>query len=393
MDFNSSKMKKIAKWLIGIVAVCILIYLGVNNINVLARAVSYLFKLFGPLILGLVFALILNVPMSFFERILWPGAKKKFFKKLRRPTAFIISLLIILGILTGVVCLVIPELAEAVVIIAKGAMELAKDLSNMDKSSEMYKLFDDLLLQIDWNSMINSIQQWLAQTGSGIMDSAVSTVTALFGGIVDFFIAFIFAVYILFSKNTLKLQTARLIRAWLPESVGEWSIHAASVASKVFRNFVSGQTIEALILGVLCMLGMFILRIPYAPMVGALVGITALIPVVGAFIGAGVGAFMILTVDPWKALIFLVFVIVLQQIEGNIIYPKVMGTRVNLPAMWILAAVVVGGGVAGPVGMLIGVPLASTAYILIREATKEKENKNKASRLLDEESEVIEIDD
>ena len=127
-------------------------------------------------------------------------------------------------------------------------------------------------------------------------------------------------------------------------------------------------------------------------MVGALVGITALIPVVGAFIGAGVGAFMILTVDPWKALIFLIFLIVLQQIEGNIIYPKVMGSRVNLPAMWILAAVTVGGGLAGPVGMLLGVPVASTAYILIREATKNKENKNKADELLDEESEIIDLD-
>ncbi|MBQ4601593.1 MAG: AI-2E family transporter [Clostridia bacterium] len=393
MDLNSSKMKKLAKWLVGVVAVCILIYLGVKNINTLASSVSYLFKLFGPLILGLVFALILNVPMSFFEGVLWKHAKKKLWVKLRRPIAFIISLVIILGILTGVVCLVIPELADAVVIIAKGAMELAKEISRMDKTSELYRFFDGILVQIDWSNIITSLQSWITDTGSGIMNSALSRVTALFGGIVDFFIAFIFAIYILFSKKTLKVQTTRLIRAWLPEAFGEWMIHASSVASRVFRSFVSGQTIEALILGTLCMLGMLILRIPYAPMVGALVGITALIPVVGAFIGAGVGAFMILTVDPWKALIFLIFLIVLQQIEGNIIYPKVMGTRVNLPAMWILAAVTVGGGLAGPIGMLLGVPVASTAYILIREATEAKEEKNKAAELLEEENSVIEIDD
>ncbi|MBQ3182310.1 MAG: AI-2E family transporter [Clostridia bacterium] len=393
MDLNSSKMKKLAKWLVGVVAVCILIYLGVKNINTLASSVSYLFKLFGPLILGLVFALILNVPMSFFEGVLWKHAKKKLWVKLRRPIAFIISLVIILGILTGVVCLVIPELADAVVIIAKGAMELAKEISRMDKTSELYRFFDGILVQIDWSNIITSLQSWVTDTGSGIMNSALSRVTALFGGIVDFFIAFIFAIYILFSKKTLKVQTTRLIRAWLPEAFGEWMIHASSVASRVFRSFVSGQTIEALILGTLCMLGMLILRIPYAPMVGALVGITALIPVVGAFIGAGVGAFMILTVDPWKALIFLIFLIVLQQIEGNIIYPKVMGTRVNLPAMWILAAVTVGGGLAGPIGMLLGVPVASTAYILIREATEAKEEKNKAAELLEEENSVIEIDD
>ncbi len=393
MDFNSQRMKKLAKWLIGIVAVCILIFLGVKNISVLAKAVSYLFKLFGPLILGLVFALILNVPMGFFERILWPGAKKKLWKKLRRPTAFIISLVIILGIFTGIVCLVIPEFADAVIITAKGTIELAKELSRIDKDSVFYRYFGEILSGIDWSSYINSIQEWITNTGSGIVTSAVSRITALFGGIVDFFIAFVFAVYILFSKKTLKAQTSRLIRAWLPESVGEWVLHACAVASRVFRSFVSGQTIEALILGTLCMLGMLILRIPYAPMIGALVGITALIPVVGAFIGAGIGAFMILTVDPLKALIFLIFLIVLQQIEGNVIYPKVMGTKINLPAMWILAAVTVGGGLAGPVGMLIGVPLASTAYILLREATAEKENKNKAAELLEEESEVIEIDD
>ncbi len=393
MDFNTSKMKKLAKWLIGIVAICILIYLGVNNISVLAKAVSYLFKIFGPLVLGLVFALILNVPMSFFERNFWPNSKKKIWQRLRRPIAFITSLVMILGIITGIVVLVIPEFVEAVTITAKGVMDLAKELSNMDKSSEFYRFFDGILLKIDWNNIINSIQSWITNIGSGIMNTAVGRVTALFGGIVDFFIAIVFAVYILFSKQTLKAQAARLIRAWLPETVGEWTIHASTVASRVFRSFVSGQTIEALILGTLCMLGMFILRIPYAPMVGALVGITALIPVVGAFIGAGVGAFMILTVDPWKALMFLIFIIVLQQIEGNIIYPKVMGTRVKLPSMWILAAVVVGGGLAGPIGMLLGVPVASTAYILIREATEAKEEKNKAAELLEEESDVIEIDE
>lgn len=393
MDFNPQRMKKLAKWLIGIVAVCILIFLGVKNINVLAGSVSYLFKLLGPLILGLVFALILNVPMGFFERILWPEAKNKLWKKLRRPVAFIISLVIILGILTGIVCLVIPELADAIVITAKGTIELAKELSHIDKDSVLYRYFGEILNQINWSSFISSVQTWITNTGSVIVSSAMSRVTALFGGIVDFFIAFIFAIYILFSKKTLKAQAVRLVKAWLPESVGEWTIHASSVASRVFRSFVSGQTIEALILGTLCMLGMLILRIPYAPMVGAFVGITALIPVVGAYVGAGVGAFMILTVDPLKALVFLIFLIVLQQIEGNLIYPKVMGTRVNLPAMWILASVTVGGGLAGPVGMLLGVPLASTAYILLREATEAKEDKNKAAELLEEESSVIEIDE
>ncbi|MBR4881106.1 MAG: AI-2E family transporter, partial [Clostridia bacterium] len=261
MDLNSTRMKKLAKWLIGTVTVCILVYLGVKNLNILARAASYIFGLFGPLILGLVFALILNVPMGFFEGKLWPSKKGKAWKKLRRPVAFVISLVIILGILSGIVCLVIPELTQAVGIIAKEAIELARQLSKLDKTHELYSYFDGILLEIDWSSIISSTQEWMTNTGSGIMNSAISKVGALFGGIVDFFIAFIFAIYILFSKKTLKAQVSRLIRAWLPESIGEWTIHASSVASKVFRSFVSGQTIEALILGTLCMVGMFILRI------------------------------------------------------------------------------------------------------------------------------------
>ena len=385
MEFNSSLMKKLAKWLVGIIAACILIYLAVRNINVIAGSVSWLFGVFGPLILGFVFALILNVPMRFFEKLLWPKAGKKLLIKLRRPLAFILSLVMILGILTGVIWLVIPELSNAVTIIVKGVIGLVNEFTSMDRDSEIYRVFDSLLESIDLKNAISGIQTWISNAGSTIMNSAVGTVTALLGGIVDFFIALIFAAYILFSKNYLKAQVSRLIKAWLPEGAGNWIIHASGVASGIFRNFVSGQTIEALILGTLCMLGMFILRIPYAPMVGALVGVTALIPIVGAFIGAFVGAFMILTVSPVKALIFLIFLLILQQLEGNIIYPKVMGAKVNLPAMWILAAVTVGGSIAGPVGMLLGVPVASTAYVLIREATEAREKKLKTEENNNEE--------
>ena len=181
-------------------------------------------------------------------------------------------------------------------------------------------------------------------------------------------------------KEFVKNQSARLINAWIPEKAGGWIIHAFSVGMKIFRSFVSGQTLEAIILGSLCMIGMLILKIPYAPMVGALVGVTAFIPVVGAFAGTAVGAFMILTVSPGKALIFVIYLLILQQIEGNLIYPKVMGDRVNLPAMWVLAAVTIGGGIAGPLGMLLGVPVTSTIYILLREETEKRELKLAAKK-------------
>ena len=373
MDFTPEKRKKLTKWLIGIATACILIFLGVQNMDVVADAVSWVAGLIMPLILGCAFALILNVPMRFFESHLWSKTKKPVLCKLRRPLAFLISLILIIGILVGVIWLVIPELVDAVKVIAQGAIDLVNKLSAMSEAELAELPLGSVLLNIDWDKLLDTLQTWLKNQSGTIVNTAFGTISSLVGGIFDFFISFVFAIYILFSKDKLKAQAKRLTRVWLPKNFGEWSIHAASVANQNFRNFISGQSLEAVILGVLCMIGMWIFGFPYAPMVGALVGVTALIPVVGGFIGAGVGAFMILTVDPIKAVFFLIYIIVLQQIEGNLIYPRVMGSRVNLPGMWILAAVTVGGGIAGPIGMLLSVPIASTIYVLVREATDKRE--------------------
>lgn len=377
MDFTPEKKKKLSRWLIGIATACILIFLGVQNMNVVAKGVSWVAGLIMPLILGFAFALILNVPMRFFESHIWSKTKKKGLQKLRRPLSFLISLVLIVGILVGVVWLVIPELINAVKVIVQGAIDLVNRFSAMSEAELAELPFGNALMNTDWDKMLDTLQNWLKNQSGTIVNTAVGTIGSLVGGIFDFFISFVFAIYILFSKDKLKAQAKRMIRVWLPKSFGEWAIHAASVASMNFRNFISGQSLEAVILGVLCMIGMWIFGFPYAPMIGALVGVTALIPVVGGFIGAGVGAFMILTVDPIKAVFFLIFIVVLQQLEGNLIYPRVMGSRVNLPGMWILAAVTVGGGIAGPVGMLLSVPIASTVYVLVREATDKREKKMK----------------
>ena len=374
MDLDANKRRQLKKWIIGIVATCILIYLGVKNIGVLAQAFSYIYGLVDPLVTGLAIALVLNVPMRFLESHLWKNSKKPRLQKLRRPVAYVLSLVVILGIIVGVVWLVIPALVNATKIIIENAMLLLDKMKTMDLQ---------FLEELDLEQLQNTLQTWLKEQGGNIMGTAVDTMGTIVGGMVDFFIAFVFSVYILFSKETLKRQCARLIRAWLPSGFGEWMIHAAGVGSRTFRNFVSGQTLEGIILGTLCMIGMFALQLPYAPMVGALVGVTALIPVVGAFLGAVVGAFMILSVSPVKALIFVIFLLILQQLEGNLIYPKVMGSKVHLPAIWVLAAVTIGGGVAGAIGMLLGVPLASTVYILVREATERREKAPKREKFLD----------
>lgn len=375
MDFNSQKLKSISKWVIAIAAVCIIIFLAIENIGVVAGAVSWTIGLVQPLLVGFAFALIFNVPMRSFETKLFKKAKKPFWQKLRRPLAFIISFVLIIGIIVGVIWLVIPALIEAVKVIIQSVIDFINKLSAMDKEEIAQLPFGSVLLDTDWGKMLSTLQDWLKNQSGNIVNTAFGTISSLLGGIFDLFVSVVFSVYILFSKETLKKQFSRLLRAWLPQKLSNWIIHASSIANTNFRNFVSGQSIEAVILGLLCLIGMLILGIPYAPMVSALVGVTALIPVVGAFIGAIVGGFMILTVQPIKALIFVIFLVVLQQLEGNLIYPKVMGSKVNLPGMWILAAVTVGGALAGPIGMLISVPLASTAYVLIKEATAKREEK------------------
>lgn len=375
MEITAEKRKKITFWIIGVVAACILIFLGVQNIGVVYKAFNWCVQLVLPLILGFAIAFILNVPTRFFETHLWKNTQKKFLRKIRRPIAFMLSVVAILGVVVGVVWLVVPELIEAVKIIVQAVVDFINKIKDMPKTELAELPLGNFLLEIDWDNLIDKLQNWLKNQSGTIANTAVGTVTSVIGGIVDFVLAFVFAIYILFSKEKLKSQSKRLIKAWLPENFGKWLIHASSVASVNFRNFISGQTLEAIILGVLCMAGMLILRIPYAPMVGALVGVTALIPVVGGFIGAIVGAFMIVTVSPIKAVIFIVYLLILQQIEGDLIYPKVMGSRVNLPAIWIMAAVTIGGELAGPVGMLLSVPVASTSYVLIKEATLNRERR------------------
>ncbi|MBQ7755957.1 MAG: AI-2E family transporter, partial [Oscillospiraceae bacterium] len=226
------------------------------------------------------------------------------------------------------------------------------------------------------------------KAAGGILGSTFTFITSFFGGIVNFVLGLIFAVYILSNKEGLKFTFKKILKAWFPDNQTNKLFHICDVANNIFAKFVVGQFTEAIILGTLCMLGMLIFRFPYAGMVGALVGITALIPVVGGFIGAGVGAFMIMMEDPIKAVLFVIYIIILQQIEGNLIYPKVVGSSVGLPAMWVLAAVTIGGGLAGVVGMLVGVPIASTIYYLLRENVnshyyRQEERKKRIEKLME----------
>lgn len=373
---DTEKRRQTARWLIGVITICILIFLGIRHIDQVAAAIVWVINLFKPLLIGAVLALFLSVPLGFIECRLFrkhPTQKKM---KMRRPLAILLSLIFVLGIFIGIAFLVIPELADAIGIVITSLMDSLDHLAALENTADYSNIpFGEQLAQIDIDllQLKDNLNQWLKQIGTTVMDSLGSTLGSIASAAFDFIIGLVFSIYILANKEQLKRQICRLIRVWLPSKFGDWMIHVSSVCAKNFKLFVAGQTTEAVILGSLCTIGMLILRIPYAPMIGALVGVTALIPYVGAWISTLVGAFIILTVNPFKALVFVVFLLILQQVEGNAIYPKVVGAKINLPPIWVLAAITLGGTLAGPIGMLLGVPIAASAYSLLREATDKRE--------------------
>lgn len=377
---DTEKLKKISKFIIKTFTLCILIYLSIRHMNQIADTLLWMKDVLNPLIVGVILALFLNVPLGFIEKHLFrkhPTPRKL---KLRRPFAILLSFVLVIGVFVGVAFLVVPELIDAVTIVISSVMNGLDQLVTLESTLDYSQIpFGQQLarIDIDFLQLQNRLNEWLKQLGGTIADSAANTLGSMVSATMDFVIGLVFSIYVLANKEKLKRQVSRLARVWLPERFAEISIHVASVCGKNFKLFVAGQTTEAIILGSLCTIGMLILRIPYAPMIGALVGVTALIPYVGAWIVTLVGAFMILTVNPFKALVFVIFLLTLQQIEGNAIYPKVVGAKINLPAMWVLAAITIGGNLAGPIGMLLGVPAASSLYSLLREATEIKEARYK----------------
>lgn len=373
---DTEKLKKISKFIIKTFTLCILIYLSIRHMNQIADTFLWMKDVLNPLIVGVILALFLNVPLGFIEKHLFrkhPTPRKL---KLRRPFAILLSFVLVIGVFVGVAFLVVPELIDAVTIVISSVMNGLDQLVTLESTLDYSQIpFGQQLARsdIDFLQLQNRLNEWLKQLGEIIADSAANTLGSMASATMDFVIGLVFSIYVLANKEKLKRQVSRLARVWLPKRFAEISIHVASVCGKNFKLFVAGQTTEAIILGSLCTIGMLILRIPYAPMIGALVGVTALIPYVGALIATLVGAFMILTVNPFKSLVFVIFLLTLQQIEGNAIYPKVVGAKINLPAMWVLAAITIGGNLAGPIGMLLGVPAASSLYSLLREATEIKE--------------------
>ena len=383
------KSRKLSRWLIRIVAICLVIYLALRYIDVIGDAALSVADLFSPLILGVILAMILNVALRPIERILFARTNNPRLKKMRRPLAVVISVLLVAGIFVFIVCLIVPELINALYVIAEGLVSLGKSLSEWSSSIALSDTAVGRLAEsfnFDFGSLQQKFMDWITTAGPKIAAQAADAFGGIGSGIFNFVVGLVFSIYILLDKENLKKQARRLIQVWLPKKSSDVIIHVASVSNVTFRSFVMGQTTEAVILGTLCAIGMLILQIPYAAMIGALIGVTALIPIFGALIGTVIGAVMILSEEPFKAVVFVIFLLILQQIEGNVIYPKVVGAKIGLPGMWVLAAVTVGGSLAGVLGMLLGVPAFSVIYTLLNEATDLKEK-----QLKEEESDTVSV--
>lgn len=351
---------------IGICA--FLLYLCIHYWPQASAVLGAFFSAAVPLIAGCALAFVVNILMSFYERHFFPKSSGGFAAKSRRGICMLGAYITVLAILALVIGLVVPQLISCVKLIISilpGALEqLGEYLQELDF---MPKSVGELLDSVDWKSRIGEIVQLLGTGVGGVMGTVIQTVSAILSGVFSALVALIFSIYLLLDKEQLSRRCKRVMKHYMRSSIYDNTLYVLRILEDCFRRYIVGQCTEAVILGTLCILGMLALRLPYASMIGALVAFTALIPIVGAFIGAGVGAFMILTVSPIKAVIFVIFIIILQQIEGNLIYPRVVGSSIGLPALWVLAAVTVAGGVLGITGMLIAVPVTAALWRILRD--------------------------
>lgn len=389
-ELNKKNIRKI----LLIITYTILLCFAIIKFDVLLNVLGYILNLLKPFIFGFCIAFILNIPLSRIENSFRKKDNKKkkvsnsrakheelATKKQKRTNpklrvlSIILSLLIFIGIIFLTLFLVIPEFINTISIFKDSipsafntCQEWARDL--MSNNPEIVEKINEF--KPDWQQIYDETGTWIKSMATGIIGVSIDVIISIFSGIINFFMGIIFAVYMLMQKEKLTCQLKRVIRACMPEDKAQRLMYIGHVTNDTFKKFFGGQFVEAILLGVLCFIGMSIFKMPYALTISVLVGVTALIPVFGAFFGTAIGAILILAVDPMQAIWFVIFIIVLQQIDGNFIYPKIVGDSVGLPGIWVMLAVLVGGNSLGIIGMLIGVPIASVVYKLIREYVQKK---------------------
>lgn len=369
LELNKKNIKRV----LLLIACAILLYWGLNNLSVLGGLLSSILSLFSPLLIGVGIAYVMNLLLMAIER-LWDKALKKapelWRVKLKRPICLTLAFLLFLGIIFAIIFILIPRLEEAgTTLVANVPTYITQIQGWWDNLTAFAADHGITLPELSMNveDATKFITKLLTSNGDSVVNTTINITTSILGALVNVLLALVFSVYMLAQKEKLVAQGKRLLLAALPEKAGERTMHILKLTNGAFSSFVTGQVTEAFILGTLCCLGMLILRLPYAMPVSVIISFTSLIPIFGAWIGAATGAFLIVFVSPVKALTFLIFLLILQQVEGNLIYPKVVGKSVGLPGLWVLAAVTIGGGAFGVLGMLLGVPVCSVIYALVQD--------------------------
>ena len=368
MDLSKMSIKKIRE----LIVFTALLVVALWKFDVVLGVLKTIWDIIFPFVLGGAIAFLTNVPMSFLEKKFFENVKKKnkIVRKLKRPISLILTIVLVVGVIALVMFGVIPQLTRTMGTLVTSINDFIPQMQSwigefFHNNQEIMNLVDQIEFDPD-----QAIKWGISLLGNGagnMMNTTMSAVGSIVSGVATFFIAFSFACYILFQKEKLHIQIRKVFFAFLPRQKADTFLKVCSLTYRTFANFLAGQCLEAVILGSMFVVTLSILRMPYALLIGILIAFTALIPIFGAFIGCAVGSFLIFMVNPQQAILFVIVFLVLQQIEGNLIYPHVVGESVGLPSIWVLAAVTIGGNLMGIVGMLVFIPLLSVLYTIFRE--------------------------
>ena len=355
------------------------VYLACTYWHTLAHVVGVAVGAASPLIIGAIIAYVANILMSFYERYFFVKRKEPIFGKIRRPACMALAFLTVVAAIAWIFSTVLPELARCVdMILSSLPGALSKGYAWLDEKFQIGELLKEMNLTVpgsdfDWKTAITNAVNLVMTGVGGVVGAAASAVSSVLSVVVTLFLGIVFAIYLLAGKEKLAAQFTRLGHTYLGSRFTERALYVLRVVNDSFHAFIVGQCTEALILGAMCFIGMMVFGFNNALTISIMVGFTALIPIAGAYIAGVAGAFMLFVESPLSALLFVVYLVILQQIEGNLVFPRVVGSSIGLPGVWVLAAVTIGGGVMGIPGMLIGVPLASAAYRLLGRDVQARE--------------------
>ena len=369
---NKFSIKKIIMIALGL----IIFYLAIKNIAVVISYIGTFISFFTPFILGAALAFIINVPMTKIEGFLFKKVPEnpktrlqRCAKTLKRPVSMLIALVLVFGVIVIAGIIIVPQVASGLESLAEalpGAMDRLQDW--ISTNANKIDIVENLMNKIDID--LDSVGRELANTAKGwataILDSGFSTVSNIVNGIFEFVIGLVFAIYILLQKEKLGRQGKQIVYATFTEKTADKIMYITGMTRDVFKGFISGQCVDGIINAILFFIILTILGIPYAVMLSIFSGFMAMIPIIGSFIGAGVGVIIVLIMDPSQVLYFIIMYIIVQQIDGNVIYPLIAGNSMGLPSIWVLMAVTVGGSMMGILGMILFIPICSVLYKLTR---------------------------